>query len=1773
MRFSRTFLVTVVLAAIAVAVGVSRDAAATQQPVEMKFACTLKSNGLMRYVSNLNQCKATEDKVTIKPGPITVCVNPDGTTRKIPPYQCQKPGVVLTLPPASGTVYFCAANSTGQLRYVTSPIQCTAIEFPVFVGPNSRPAPTTSTPSVSSIPLGQSAHDNAVVQGDAAGGSPGGTVSFSVCGPLATDSGCASGTPLGAPVPVTPTSGNASTATSISFTPTSPGVYCFRAEYSGASPYTGTADGSSTECFSVTKLSSTTSTTPSTTSITLGQSLTDSATVTGSSAGGAPDGSVSFYICGPLPSAAGCTSTLNPVGSAVTLTAGAGNSSSATSSSLTPSASGTYCFHAAYAGGTNYFGSDDLGNANECFTVNAAPTGTTSTPTSTTLTLGQSITDSALVGGNAAGGPPGGSVTFYVCGPQAGATGCASTSNQVGSPVTLAAGAGNTSSATSSSFTPSAPGTYCFNAVYSGDGNYLGSSDGSSSECFTVNKTPSSTSTAPSSTSITFGQSVTDTATVTGSSAGGAPDGSVNFYICGPLASATGCTSTSTAVGSAVSLTAGAGNTSSATSSSFTPSASGTYCFHAVYSGGTNYSGSNDLGNVNECFTVNAAPTVTVSTPSSTTLTLGGSLTDSAVVTGNSGGPAPTGTVSFYVCFSASTTLTSCSSTSDQVGHSAVGLTPDADPAKADATSDSYMPSATGSYCFYAVYSGDSSYLGSNDGSAGECFTVPANQAPTDIQLSNSSIAENQPSGTDVGTLTTTDPDVGDTHTYTLANTGCGGGPFPDNSSFQIGGGGNDTLQSAASFDFETKSSYTVCVRSTDSGSLSFDKQFTISVTNVNEPPTDISLDNNNIDENKPSGSLVGNLSQVGDPDSGETYTFTLLTSGCSGTFNDSTNFQISGSQLQSAGSFNFENKNSYTICVRVNDPGSPSQTFEKQFTISINDVNDAPVAVADSYSGAIGNTVAVVQTTATGPHVTLTGNSLIANDTDEDVTFPHTLSAVAETVSSTGGGSVQINSDGSFVYTPGVGDKNQDDTFTYHVTDGSLTSAGTATIHIDNFLVWYVDNSSAAATHDGRSSSPLLGLSGLNGAGGSGDSDGPGDYIFLYYGTGASYGSGIPLEANQSLWGEKQGLTVDGDTLVAAGANAPTITNASGVGVGLANGSDVEGLNISGTSGDAVNGSAVTTSMVGTTTAVNISNAGGDGVDLSGAATGNISVAAPIADSAGLNAAVAGRSGGTVAFSGALSDSAAGTGGGVSLSSNTGATINFTGGVAASTTTSPAFSATGGGTVNVTGANNTLATTTATALNIANTTIGASGLTFKKIDSSGGSSTGVILDTTGSSGSLSVTGSGTAGSGGTIANKTGGDGSNTTGVGIYLNSTMSPSFARMQLNDFQNFAIRGTSVNGFTLSDSTINGSNGTSTALDEASVAIDNLTGSGSITNDNISGGVEDDVRVKNTAGSLTSLSITGSTFATTTAATANDALSLIGQTGVTVFNASVTGNSFTRAQGDLYQYTLNTGTGTMHFDSNTVSNNFPTTLPAGGGDINVSSGSLGNGPSLTYTISNNQIYASGTGGQPPNGSVIVAAATPQGSATGTIANNLIGTTGVTQSGGFDAILVDAVKLGVHKVTITGNTIRRYKEAGIRILGVSPAASPGFNMRATVQSNVITEPDSVAFAGIDAEVGADPSDIGTMCVDLGGAGALANSVSNGDPSNFNDINLIQQFATSMILPGYGGAATDDSAVEAFEAARNNGDGTPTVFASHDTTTGDGNPAGSGFLGGANCL
>lgn len=112
-----------------------------------------------------------------------------------------------------------------------------------------------------------------------------------------------------------------------------------------------------------------------------------------------------------------------------------------------------------------------------------------------------------------------------------------------------------------------------------------------------------------------------------------------------------------------------------------------------------------------------------------------------------------------------------------------------------------------------------------------KALSVAVNATPTGITLTGNSVTENQPSGTAVGTFSTTDPDAGDSFTYRLVD-GTGG---DDNRFFTIDAGAN--LRTAAGFDFEAKPACSIRVRSTDAGGLFTEQTFTVSVTNANDAP------------------------------------------------------------------------------------------------------------------------------------------------------------------------------------------------------------------------------------------------------------------------------------------------------------------------------------------------------------------------------------------------------------------------------------------------------------------------------------------------------------------------------------------------------------------------------------------------------------------------------------------------------------------------------------------------------------------------------------------------------------------------------------------------------------------------------------------------------------------------------------------------------------------------------------------------------------------------
>ncbi len=114
-----------------------------------------------------------------------------------------------------------------------------------------------------------------------------------------------------------------------------------------------------------------------------------------------------------------------------------------------------------------------------------------------------------------------------------------------------------------------------------------------------------------------------------------------------------------------------------------------------------------------------------------------------------------------------------------------------------------------------------------------EASFTPDNTAPTDIQISEDSVDEKLPAGTVVGTFSSVDPDTGDSFTYGLV----AGSGDTDNGSFAIVG---DELRTAASFLFETRESYSILVRSTDSGGLWIEKRFTIVVIDLGPEPLQV---------------------------------------------------------------------------------------------------------------------------------------------------------------------------------------------------------------------------------------------------------------------------------------------------------------------------------------------------------------------------------------------------------------------------------------------------------------------------------------------------------------------------------------------------------------------------------------------------------------------------------------------------------------------------------------------------------------------------------------------------------------------------------------------------------------------------------------------------------------------------------------------------------------------------------------------------------------------
>jgi hypothetical protein len=368
------------------------------------------------------------------------------------------------------------------------------------------------------------------------------------------------------------------------------------------------------------------------------------------------------------------------------------------------------------------------------------------------------VNDIAIAQGQGTGSPPAptGNVTFHLCGPTAtNSTALCTTGGTLVSSNALSASspppgeASTTSDNVNTAANPLAPGRYCFRADWPGDSNYVGAlthAGSGNSECFVVRQIPTSTVTTPSestgaalSSAQALGTTIYDKAVVTGTSAGGTPTGTVDFFLCNPsqVSGAAGSEVCPSGVGTAVGSPTLAGISgsnppaASALSNGTAANQEGVWCFRATYNptGGT-YLSSSD-GTHGECVTVNPAGTGTVTTPQVSGSAISGavavntSVTDHAVVTGVTAGGTPTGTIHFFVCNPTQVAANggTCSSGGTGAGDKTALAGPSAIQSHAD--SDGIFADTVGTWCFRAVYEPDTAnYTGSSDATTGECFLV-----------------------------------------------------------------------------------------------------------------------------------------------------------------------------------------------------------------------------------------------------------------------------------------------------------------------------------------------------------------------------------------------------------------------------------------------------------------------------------------------------------------------------------------------------------------------------------------------------------------------------------------------------------------------------------------------------------------------------------------------------------------------------------------------------------------------------------------------------------------------------------------------------------------------------------------------------------------------------------------------------------------------------------------------------------------------------------------
>ncbi|RVT39914.1 Ig-like domain-containing protein, partial [Sphingobium algorifonticola] len=254
-----------------------------------------------------------------------------------------------------------------------------------------------------------------------------------------------------------------------------------------------------------------------------------------------------------------------------------------------------------------------------------------------------------------------------------------------------------------------------------------------------------------------------------------------------------------------------------------------------------------------------------------------------------------------------------------------------------------------------------------------------------------------------------TDADVGDTLTAALVS-------GPSNGTLTLNPNGSFTFVPAANFNGTTSFSY----RAYDGEAYSAPTTVTIILAGVNDAPVADADGPYAASEDTVLTVAAAQGVLVGDTDvDGDTLSAILTTNAANG----SVALNANGGFVYTPNA-NFTGTDSFQYVAR--DP-SGADSAPRTVQINVAGANDAPVGIVDAY---VVSEDAVLTVTA--------ANGVLVNDTDVD---GNPLTAAL--VSGVANGSLSLNANGSFTYTPNT-NFNGTDSFTYRANDGTANSAST---------------------------------------------------------------------------------------------------------------------------------------------------------------------------------------------------------------------------------------------------------------------------------------------------------------------------------------------------------------------------------------------------------------------------------------------------------------------------------------------------------------------------------------------------------------------------------------------------------------------------------------------------------------------------------------------------------------------------------------------------------